>query len=55
MGEIRRILCATDFSDNSKYALKYAVSFARKYGAKLYLLHVIQQPTYPLGMYAEIS
>lgn len=55
MEEIRRILYATDFSENSKYALKFALSFAQKYGAKLFILHVIQQPTYPLGMYAEIS
>jgi len=35
-------------------ALKYALSFAEKYAAKLFILHVIQQPSYPLGMYAEI-
>ncbi len=55
MEEIKKILYATDFSENSKYALKFALSFARKYDAKLFVLHVIQQPTYPLGMYAEIS
>jgi nucleotide-binding universal stress UspA family protein len=55
MEEIRKILFATDFSDNSRYALTYALSFARKYDATLYILHVVQQPSYPLGMYAEIS
>jgi nucleotide-binding universal stress UspA family protein len=55
MAEIQRILLATDFSENSKWALTYALSFAKKYDAKLYILHVIQQPTYPLGMYAEVS
>ena len=55
MAEIKKILFATDFSENSKWALTYALSFARKYDAKLYILHVIQQPSYPLGMYAEIS
>jgi nucleotide-binding universal stress UspA family protein len=55
MTEIKKILLATDFSENSKWALTYALSFAEKYDAKLYILHVIQQPTYPLGMYAEIS
>ncbi len=55
MAEINKILFATDFSENSKWALTYALSFARKYDAKLYILHVIQQPSYPLGMYAEIS
>ena len=55
MADINKILFATDFSDNSKYALTYALSFAQKYDAMLYILHVIQQPSYPLGMYAEIS
>jgi len=53
--EIKRILFATDFSENSHWALKYALSFAQKYDAKLFILHIIQQPSYPLGMYAEIS
>jgi len=55
VAEIKKILFATDFSENSKWALTYALSFAQKYDAKLYILHVIQQPSYPLGMYAEIS
>lgn len=55
MGDIKKILYATDFSDNSKYALTFALSFAKKYEAQLYILHVIQQPSYPLGMYAEVS
>ncbi len=55
MANVKRILFATDFSDNSRYALTYAVSFAKQYDAMLYILHVIQQPSYPLGMYAEIS
>ena len=55
MADIKRILFATEFSDNSKYALTFAISFAQKYDAMLYILHVIQQPSYPLGMYAEIS
>ena len=55
MSDIKKIIFATDFSDNSKYALTFALSFAQKYDALLYILHVIQQPSYPLGMYAEIS
>ena len=55
MADIKKILFATDFSENSKYALTYALSFARQYDAMLYIQHVIQQPSYPLGMYAEIS
>jgi len=55
VAEIKKILFATDFSENSKWALTYALSFAQKFDARLYILHVIQQPSYPLGMYAEIS
>ncbi len=55
MKKFQRILFATDFSENSKYALPFALSLAQKYDAKLYIMHVIQQPSYPLGMYAEIS
>jgi nucleotide-binding universal stress UspA family protein len=32
----------TDFSKHSETALKYAVSFAEKFGAEIYLLHVVQ-------------
>ncbi|MCX6355981.1 MAG: universal stress protein [Candidatus Aureabacteria bacterium] len=38
---IRTIVCPTDFSEFSLYALDYAVSFAQQYGAKLLLLHVV--------------
>jgi universal stress protein A len=41
MINIKKILCPIDHSDCSKEALKYAVSFAMKDDAKLYLLHVI--------------
>jgi nucleotide-binding universal stress UspA family protein len=39
--EIKSILFPTDFSDESSHALEYAVDLAKRYGAKLYLLHVI--------------
>ncbi len=38
---IANILVATDFSQTSEQALEYALSFARAYNAKLYLLHVL--------------
>jgi nucleotide-binding universal stress UspA family protein len=41
MISLKKILCPIDHSDGSKEALKYAVSFAMKNEAKLYLLHVI--------------
>ncbi len=39
--EIKNILFPTDFSEESSYALQYAVDMAKRYGAKLYLLHVV--------------
>jgi nucleotide-binding universal stress UspA family protein len=39
--EIKSILFPTDFSDESSHALEYAVDMAKRYGAKLYLLHVV--------------
>ncbi len=38
---LKKILCPIDHSDCSKEALKYAVSFAMKDNAKLYLLHIV--------------
>ncbi len=55
MADMGKILFATDFSENSKWALRYALSFAKQYKGKLYILHVIQPPNYPLGTYSEIS
>lgn len=43
MIEMKAILHPTDFSDPSKHAMKYAISFAKEYGAKLYVLHVIEE------------
>jgi len=40
--QIRRILHPTDFSPSSAYALGYAAALAREFGAKLYLLHVVE-------------
>lgn len=39
--EIKKILFAADFSESSSSSLPYAVDFAKRYGAKLYLVHVI--------------
>lgn len=41
MINLKKILCPIDHSDCSKEALKYAVSFAMKDEARLYLLHVV--------------
>lgn len=44
MLEIRRILAPTDFSDTSKRAVEYAAGLARRFGAELVLLHVVELP-----------
>jgi nucleotide-binding universal stress UspA family protein len=39
---LSRILFCADFSDNSAWALKYAISVAAEYDAQLTLLHVLE-------------
>jgi nucleotide-binding universal stress UspA family protein len=39
---LQRILCGTDFPDQSELALEYAVSLATEYGGELTLLHVLE-------------
>jgi len=47
---IRTILHPTDFSEQSRYALRAACALARDYGARVVILHVAQPPTFA---YAE--
>ena len=42
MIDLRHILVPTDFSKHSEVALNYAVALAEKFGAELFLLHVVQ-------------
>lgn len=44
---IRRILVPLDFSENARKAVRYAVSFARQFGATITLLHVVEPLIYP--------
>ncbi|MBL0714909.1 MAG: universal stress protein [Desulfosarcina sp.] len=45
--DIKRILYATDLSENARYAMAYAVSLANPYGARIIILHVIDEtPAY---------
>ena len=39
--EVKKILYATDLSENARHAFAYAVSLANLYGAKISLLHVL--------------
>ena len=41
--EIKRILYATDLSENARYAMAYAVSLANTYCAQIIILHVIDE------------
>ena len=45
MISLTKILFPTDFSPFADHALTYAVSFAREYEAKLYVVHVIEDLT----------
>jgi nucleotide-binding universal stress UspA family protein len=39
--ELKRVLVAHDFSNDSELALNYALSFAQEYQSELHLLHVL--------------
>lgn len=40
--DIKRILYATDLSENSRYAFGYAIALAQRFGASITLFHVIE-------------
>jgi nucleotide-binding universal stress UspA family protein len=44
---LRRILVPVDFSDAAKAAVRHAQQLALLYGAKLHLLHVVEEVVYP--------
>jgi nucleotide-binding universal stress UspA family protein len=50
---ITRILVPTDFSDTSDAALDYARVIARRFGATLHLVHVLEDPLIAEGLAAE--
>jgi nucleotide-binding universal stress UspA family protein len=50
MIKLKKILFPTDFSDPSNEALQYALSFAKEYGAKLVVLHVINEKVFAEGL-----
>jgi len=45
MVKIENILLITDFSENARHALGYARAMAERFDSKLYVLHVIGDPT----------
>jgi nucleotide-binding universal stress UspA family protein len=53
--QFRHILAPTDFSAYSKKAVASALELAKKFGAKLSLLHVVELPVYPVEGYVPPS
>lgn len=53
--EFRHILAPTDFSEYSKKAVASALELAKKFGAKLSILHVVELPPYPVEGYVPPS
>ena len=51
---IRTILLPTDFSECASYALSYATSLARQFGARIICVHVIE-PVVPAVGYTGIA
>jgi len=51
MRDFKTILFATDFSESSDYAFQYAYSVAKKFNARLLLVHVINEPVDLRGFY----
>jgi nucleotide-binding universal stress UspA family protein len=47
--QIKKILYATDLSKNSSYAFYYAINIARRFDAKIIILHAIE----PIPIYVE--
>ena len=41
--KIRKILYSTDLSENSTYAFRYAINFARNHDADIVILHVLEK------------
>ena len=53
---IKKILYATDLSENSAYAFRYAVNSAQQHGAKIHILHVLEEiKTNILAAYYELE
>ncbi len=49
--DFKKILFPTDFTEPSKEALQYALSLARRYSARLYVVHVVNFSDEAAGFY----
>jgi universal stress protein A len=45
---VDQIVCCTDFSDHSEIAFETALDLAKRYGAKLYVVHVLPPVVNPM-------
>lgn len=51
MLEFRTILFATDFSESSDHAFRYALSMAKRFNSRLVIVHIINEPVDLRGFY----
>lgn len=51
--KIDRILFPTDFSDSARLTAAFVADLARKYNARIYMLHVIYDITRDSGLYSS--
>lgn len=51
MKDFKTIVFATDFSESSDYAFEYAKSLNQKFGSKIVVVHVINEPVDLRGFY----
>ncbi len=49
--EIKKILFPTDFLEGSSDAIPFAIDIAKKYDARLYIIHVVQDVAQATGWY----
>jgi nucleotide-binding universal stress UspA family protein len=50
--QIKKVLYATDLSENSAYVFRYAINSAQKHSAKMIILHVLEQMSVTAGAIA---
>lgn len=55
MPDIKKILCAVDFSDSSRIVAAYAATFARSLGAEVVVLYVAPSLTQYVGFHVPPS
>ncbi|MDJ0783189.1 MAG: universal stress protein [Desulfosarcinaceae bacterium] len=49
--EFKKILYATDLSDNARYAFSYAASLADRYDAQITVLHILEEVSTAFNMH----